>query len=78
MSAISSALDELFTDNDNEQSPSELASDLTSPAPRGDHHDSTAGSPVRSGLYVLGIRRVGKGNLSPVARRVGGIEGEEE
>lgn len=78
MSDFRSALDELFADNEDGLSPSGLASDLTSPAPRGDHHDASPGFPVRSGLYVLGIRQVGKGNLSPVARRVGGMEGEGE
>ena len=75
MSAIRSALEELFGDKD--QSPSELASGLKNLVAR-DQNDDSIGSPTRSGLYVFGIRRGGRGNLSPVTRRVGGMEGEME
>lgn len=68
MSAIRSALDELFADTDDDRSPSELASELTSPEP--------LGTPIPSGLYVLGIRRGSKRNLSPTSNTFGGMGSE--
>ncbi len=65
MSAIRSALDGLFADTDDDQSPSELASELTTQEP--------LGTPIPSGLYVFGIRRGSKRNLSPTSDTFGGM-----